>query len=231
MANIKIRNIIVKWKNLGFIPNGWDDSRMIKYRDQGFLYLCREYRDDWRKIAGFSVKILKPAHRKGQGYTSCSNDWTGLDEELFKQGADRSPPPVNIHLRPRQLSKEEREEAGQTAHRNWVAVRSQQRAAGQVVADDELRSWDDLPEADRELFRKSGESFALPEHMMWDAVNQMRQKMGEKAFRKKMFEISVSVAMEKMNRDWTEAERYRATDIIVKLSGMLDVSESVAPSV
>jgi hypothetical protein len=50
--------------------------------------------------------------------------------------------------------------------------------------------------------------------------------MGEKAFRKKMFEIRLSVAIEKMMPEWSEAERYRAIDIVLKLSEMLDVPPS-----
>jgi hypothetical protein len=110
---------------------------------------------------------------------------------------------------------------GKTAYHNWVAVQEQQRAAGHPVADAELRPWDELPDADKEMFRRGGESLAPPEAAMCDAVGQMRQKMGEKAFRKKMFELSISAALEKMIPEWTEAERYRAPDIIVKLSGTL----------
>jgi hypothetical protein len=131
-----------------------------------------------------------------------------------------------LAVTPRRLSDEEREELGRTAHRNWIAVRKQQHAAGLAVNEDELRPWSDLPDEDKELFRRSGESLALPDEIFLEALKQQRKLMGEKAFRKKMFEIRLSVAIEKMMPEWSEAERYRAIDIVLKLSEMLDVPPS-----
>ena len=223
MAKRRRRTLQLKWKHLGFIPEGCDDTRTIKYRDPGFLYLCRELRNDWRSVTGYTIKSLNL--RPGQGGCGGSYDWTGLDDALFKVGSDIEPPPCTVSIKPRTLTAEEREEAGREAHRQWVAVR-QQRAAGHPVDDQELRTWNELPDQEKEVFRRGGESLALPEKIMWDAVAQMRQKMGEKAFRKKMFEISVSVAFERMIPAWTEAERFYATDFIAKLSGMLEVPPS-----
>jgi hypothetical protein len=211
----------MKWKNLGFVPDGWDESRMIKYGDTGFLYLSRLLRDDWRQFRGYTIKDRR--WRPGQGGCNASYDWTGLNEAIAKTGTNLQPPPVALSVKPRQLSPDERESLGREAHRNWMAVRKQQRAAGQVVPDEELREWKELSEDLKELFRRSAESLALPEYLMWDAVAEMRRKMGEKAFRKKMFEVSVSVAFERMLPSWSEAERFRATHVIVGLSEMLEV--------
>lgn len=68
---------------------------------------------------------------------------------------------------------------GQTAHANWIAVRRQQRAQGQVVEEKELRSWQMLADEEKELFRCSGEELALSEEAMWEGVAQLRRKMGE----------------------------------------------------
>ena len=227
MAKRRRRTSQLKWKHLGFTPEGCDDSRTSKYGDPGFLYLCQELRDDWRRVRGYTIKNLR--HRPGQRGCNSSFDWTGLDDALSKAGADIGPPPCTVRLGTRALAPEEREALGREAHRNWVAVRKQQRVLGQAVPDEELRAWDELSDEQKEVFRRSAESLALPERAMWDAVAVMRQKMGEKSFRRKMFEISVSVAFEKMAPAWTEAERYRATDIIVNLSEMLYVPPPADP--
>jgi len=75
---------------LGFVPDGWDESKMIKYRDPGFLYLCRQLRDNWLAFRGYTIKDLKWS--PGQGGRNVSNDWTGLDEALFKVGGNPDPP-------------------------------------------------------------------------------------------------------------------------------------------
>lgn len=191
---------------------------------QGTCTSVEPLRDDWRSFTGYRVKDLK--HRPGQGGGNASFDWDGLDEALNKRGANVESPPTTVRLTYRTLSAEEREALGRYAHRHWVAVREQQRAAGQSVADEELRPWDELPDAEKELFRRGGESMAAPEEAMWAAIGKHCELMGEKAFRRKMFELSVSVAVEKLNPDWSDAERYRATDLILKLSEMLDVPPS-----
>jgi hypothetical protein len=82
----------LSWKKLGFIPPGYDDSRMIKYGDDGFLYLCRELRDDWREFSkrGYTVRVRN--FRPGQGGRNCAHDWTGLNEALIRHIARRSSP-------------------------------------------------------------------------------------------------------------------------------------------
>lgn len=218
---VKRRTPKLKWKNLGFVPHGWDESKMIKYRDPGFLYLCRELRDDWRKLRDYTIKDLK--WKPGQGGCNVSHDWAGLDDALSKAGGEPEPPPISLSVKLRELTPDERELLGRESHRHWVAVRKQHRACGQVVADWDLRAWEELSDSEKEVFRKSADSLALPEYLMWDAVAQMRKKMGEKAFRKKMIELSVSVAFERMVPKWSEAQRHHATDYIVKLAGMLVV--------
>ena len=224
----KRRTSTLKWKNLGFVPEGWDESKMIEYGDPGFLYLCRQLRDDWRSFRGYTIKDLK--WKPGQGGCDVSHDWTGLNEALFKVGGNPDPPPIAPSVKLREFSPEERESLGRDSHRHWVSVNEQRRALGRAVHDDEPRAWDDLSDEQREVYRKSADSLAMPEYLMWDAVAQMRQRMGEKAFRKKLFELSVSVTFEKMLPSWSEAERYRATDLIVKLSEMLDVSPGEQPA-
>lgn len=195
----------------------------MKYRDDGFLYLCRELRNDALNFYKHRYTVRDRKFRPGQGGRNVSTDWTGFDEAIFKNGPDLSMPPMSVWLQPRELTPEEREKAGRIAHQNWVAVRLQNRAAGEPIDDADLRPWDELADAEKDTFWKAGESLALPDAVMWDLFNQMRKKMGEKAFRKKLFEVSLSVAIERMMPDWSEAERYRATDYIVKLAGMLDV--------
>jgi len=194
---------------------------MIEFGDEGFLYLCRQLRDDWRSFRGFSVHDLK-CHPGDGGY-NVSHDWTGLKEEIAKRGGNLAPPLVDVQVRLHKPGPEEREELGRTAHANWVAVRRRQRAEGQAVDEKDLRPWQELTEKEQGLFRQSGEALALPDRIMWEGVAQMRKKMGEKAFRKKMFELSVSVAVERMMPDWSEAERFRATHGLVGLSEMLEV--------
>lgn len=228
MAKAKQTTHKLKWKNLGFIRNGWDESQMIKYSDEGFLWLCRELRNGYRKLNNFTIRDRKwhPTQRSG----SRSWDWNGLDEATRKPFAKINPPDLAPKVLPRTLCAEEREELGRTAHSNWVAVLEQQRRCGVEVADADLRPWSDLSDAEREFFRHSGESLALPDYMMWDWLASWRKMVGEKSFRKKMFELSVSAAMQTWNRDWTEAQRYMAADTIVKLSGMLEVPpEDYAP--
>ena len=159
---------------------------MITREEPGFLYLCRLLRDDWRQLRGYTVKDLK--FRPGTGGCSASYDWTGLDDALLKPGADVEPPSKTIAVKARKLSTGERESLGRTAHRNWVAVRKQQRADGQAVPHEDLQGWVELSEENGELFRRSGETLALPEELMWRAVEAMRETMGEKAFRKKIFD-------------------------------------------
>ena len=62
---------------LGLHPEGCDDSRTIKYGDQGFRYLCRALRDDWRQFRGYTIKYLRL--RPGQGGCNASYDWDGLN--------------------------------------------------------------------------------------------------------------------------------------------------------
>lgn len=224
MAKRQRRTRKLNWKRLGFIPNGWGETQMIKYGDEGFLYLCNELRNDYRKLINFTIKDRK--WRPGQRGGNYSHDWSGLDEAIHKSGAKIGPPNLMPKVLPRKLSDAEREELGRIAHKNWVAVLEEQRKCGREVSDGELRPWSDLHDEEREFFRRSGESLALPEYIMWDTLAAWRKLVGEKAFRKKMFELSVSAAIERMNRDWTEGERYRATDVIVKLSGILDVPAS-----
>jgi hypothetical protein len=215
--------IRLKWKNLGFIPPGCDDSQMIKYPDKGFLYLCLLLRNDWREYVklGFTTKDRK--WRPGQGGGNGSYDWTGLREAIDKIGGEPEPPELSIRVTVRKPLPEEREHLGQTAHRNWQAVRHQQREAGEAVDDAQLRPWAELSDVDRELFRKSGEMLAVSEETMWAAVAEMRKRMGERAFRRKLFELCVSISFERMNPDWSPAERENATRRMVGLSEMLEV--------
>jgi hypothetical protein len=223
MAKRRRRTLRLKWKHLGFLPEGWDESRTIKYRDEGFLYLCRLLRNDWREFVKLGLTVRDLKWRPGRGGCNCSYDWTGLDDAILRHGRELEPPPLSVRVTARKPGPEEREELGRTAHRNWRAVRQQQRAAGQPVDDADLRPWDELSEGERELFRRGGETLAVPDEMMWAAMAEIRKRMGEKAFRRKMFEVSVSVAIEKLNPDWSEAERYRATHVILNLSEMLEV--------
>lgn len=215
----------LKWKNMGFIPHGCDDSKMLKHGDPGFLFLCQQLRDDWRKFSGFTIKdrTWRPGRKSG----SSSFDWAGLEDAVYKPGAHVDPPDVGVRVQLRKLTPEERETFGRDAYRTWVAVRSQHKVMGQDVPDEELRPWGDLAEAEKEVFRNSAASLAEPEQMFWDGLAQVRKQMGEKAFRKKMFELSVSVAIEKMLPSVTEAERFWVTDMVVKLSGMLEVPQAV----
>jgi hypothetical protein len=217
----KPRKIRMNWKQLGFIPSGCDESSMIKYGDEGFLYLCNELRNDYRKVANFTIRDRK--WRPGQPSGNGSTDWSGFYEAIDKPGAKIGPPDIFVKLVPRVLSKEERDELGKTAHANWVAVMAERRRCGQAVSDAELRRWDDLSDEERELFRRGAESLAQPEYATWDALTRWRQMVGEKVFRKKMFEVSVSAAFERMTPNWTTAEKYQATAVVVKLSEMLDI--------
>jgi hypothetical protein len=221
MAQKGRRSARFKWKHMGFIPRGWDDLRAIKYGDPGFLYLCRQLRDDWRQVRDYCVRDLK--FRPGQGGRNVSYDWTGLDDALVNPGAKVEPPRTTAPVRVRKLNPEERESFGQEAHRHWVAVRTQQLALGEAVSEEELIAWDNLPKDKKQLFSRSGESLAMPDYVMLETAAALRKNMGEKAFRRKMFEICVSVAFERMLPEWTEAQRYHAHDMIVKLSEMLDV--------
>jgi hypothetical protein len=155
-------------------------------------------------------------------------DWKGLGDAIFAAGADLKPPPSTIRLTYRVPGKEVRELLGREAHRQWRAVRKQQQLAGQAVADDELRPWHQLSDAEQEVFRKGGESLAMPEEAFWAELERQRKLMGEKAFRKKIFELSVAAVIKKENPNWTEAERYQVSDIIEKLSEMFDVPAPLA---
>ena len=46
----------LNWKDLGFMPAVRDESRMIKYRDEAFLYLCRDLRADYRRVMGYTIE-------------------------------------------------------------------------------------------------------------------------------------------------------------------------------
>jgi hypothetical protein len=221
MTKPKIRTRRLKWKNLGFIPEGWDESQMIKYGDEGFLFLCNELRDDYRKLTNYTVKDRK--RRPGWRGGNCSHDWSGLDEANYKPGAKTGPPNQAPKVLRRTLCDEERQQLGRTAHQNWVAVLEQHRKCGREVSDADLRTWLELCDEEREMFRRSGEALALSDYVIWDWLAGWRKMVGEKTFRKKMFELSVSAAMQTWNSDWTDAQRYMATDIIVKLSEMLNV--------
>ena len=159
MSKQRRRTLTLKWKNLAFIPEGYDESRMITRGEPGFLYLCRLLRDDWRQLRGYAVKDLK--FRPGTGGCSASYDWTGLDDALLKPGADVESPSKTIAVKAQTSSADERESLGRTAHQNWVAVRKQQRADGQAVPYEDLQGWVELFEEKRELFRRSGETLAL----------------------------------------------------------------------
>lgn len=125
-----------------------------------FFICAREYRQDYRRLSGYTVKMLNmPSSGRGRNR---STDWTGLDEAIFRSGPDLPPPPVTIRVTPRQLTAEEREALGRTAHRNWVAVRTQQRAAGAAVDEWELREWDEISEDEKELFRRGGDGPVAP---------------------------------------------------------------------
>ena len=86
-----------------------------------------------------------------------------------------------------------------------------------------------FPEGQKEVFRRGGESLAPAEQAMWDAVAVMRQEIGEKAFRQRLFAISVVAAFKKVVPGWAEAERYRPADVVVKLSEMLDAPPPAGP--
>ena len=60
---------------------------------------------------------------------------------------------------------------------------------------------------------------------MWrPPLMRCERRWARKTFRKKMFELSIEAAFQSWLPDWSDAERYRATDIITKLAGMLDAS-------
>src|SRR5688572_11647570 len=99
MAKQQRRTRKLKWKHLGFIPNGWDDSQMIKYGDDGFLWLCNELRDDHHKLMNFTIKDRK--WRPGQRGGNSSSDWSGLDEAIHKPGAKIGPPNLAPKVLPR----------------------------------------------------------------------------------------------------------------------------------
>jgi hypothetical protein len=85
-----------------------------------------------------------------------------------------------------------------------VAVLEQQRAEGREVLESELRAWGELSESDRNRFRRAGESFAMSDHVMMDVLLAWRKQVGEKAFRRKLFEMSVSVMLEGAMPNWAE---------------------------
>src|SRR5580765_2294224 len=109
MAKAKRPARRLKWKHLGFIPNGWG-SLMIKYGDEGFLFLCNELRNDYRKLTNFTIKDRK--WRAGQPGGNSSHDWTGLNEAIHKPGAMTGPPNLVQKVVPRALGADEREQLG-----------------------------------------------------------------------------------------------------------------------
>jgi len=124
----------------------------------------------------------------------------------------------------------DREELGIWAHQVWLTVKKQQRKAGLPVNKPDLALWEELTESAREVFRKSGESLLANKkakenyEAMWLAeMPRVRKEMGEKAFRAKLFEVCVAQAVSRIAPQMTEAEQYRATDVIVKMAGMLEV--------
>lgn len=197
----------------------------IKWKNLGFLYLCRELRNDPQNFYKHRYTIRDRKFRPGQGGRNVPTDWGGLDEAIFKHEPNLSLPPLSCPLRPRHLTAEEREEAGRTAYLNWAAVKQQQ-AGGEPAGQPEVRPWEELTEREKDVFRKAGESLATPENMMWDMLGQIRKRMGEKAFRRNLFEVTLPVAIERMLPDVSEAERHYVTDYIVKLSRMLDVPDA-----
>src|SRR5688500_487281 len=94
---------------------------------------------------------------------------------------------------------QERESYGRSAHRVWMAIKEHQQAAGRPVAEGDLVPWEQLSEAEKEIFRQSGEDLAggatQREQAMWAELERRRAEMGEKAFREKMYSICVSNAV------------------------------------
>lgn len=122
-----------------------------------------------------------------------------------------------------------REELGVWAHTIWLTVMKQQRKAGLPANKRDLTLWDELDGPGKEVFRKSGETLLATkkakedyDEMMWAEVARQRKIMGERAFRAKVFEISVAEVIDRIAHQMTDAEKYQATSVIVKLAGMLE---------
>jgi len=122
----------------------------------------------------------------------------------------------------------ERERSGQKARRFWAAVQLARRAAGQNVGEVDLRAWNDLPDSEQEIFRRGADAITVPDEVMWAKLEEQRKFMGEKAFRTKIFELCVDIMIENIRPEFSEAERYRAVDQIVKLTEMLEVPSATA---
>jgi hypothetical protein len=82
-------------------------------------------------------------------------------------------------------------------------------------------------EADKEVFRQSGEDLAggatQREQAMLAALDAERARMGEKAFREKVFSICVSIAVEGVQPQVSRCEWEKTVAGIVKMAGMLEV--------
>ena len=124
-----------------------------------------------------------------------------------------------------EIGAEEREILAEQAHRVWHTVQVQRKKAGERIADTDLKAWHELPDVEKRAFREAGEENALADGEMWSQVEAMRAAMGEKAFRQRVFEICITEAVSRIADHKTDAERYRAADVIIKLAGMLDVPD------
>jgi hypothetical protein len=125
------------------------------------------------------------------------------------------------------MSPEERESYGKWARRMWQAIKENEQAAGKPVDELDLVPWEQLSEADKEIFRQSGQDMSggatRREQAMWAELERRREEMGEKAFREKMYSICVGIALERIAPGAPEHEREKTTDVIVKMAGMLEV--------
>jgi hypothetical protein len=99
-----------------------------------------------------------------------------------------------------ELTPEEREGYGKWARRAWLAIKENEQAAGKPVSECDLAAWDDLSEVDKEVFRQSGVDMSggatRREQAFWDELDRQRQLIGEKAFLRMMFQMSISAAVE-----------------------------------
>jgi len=129
---------------------------------------------------------------------------------------------------------DERECLGKWARRAWLTIKEREQAAGKVVSEQDLAPWDMLCDADKEVFRKSGEDMSggatCREQLMWAELERQRALMGEKAFREKMYSLCVGIALERIAPGVPEHEREKATDVIVKMAGMLEVPKDSTSS-
>ena len=129
---------------------------------------------------------------------------------------------------------EVREACGVAAHRAFITIRENEKAAGIEVPEADLKPWDQLEEAQKEVFRKSGEDLNYgetpSEQAFWNELERRRAEMGEKAFRAKVFEITIDEAIRRIAPNLNDAEHYRAVHVIVGLAGMLEVPEKAKAS-